>query len=181
MAALGAGGDGHPRALAVDHRHLDGAAERGRGHGDRRLAEEVRAVALEEGVRLDRDEDVEVARRAAAHARLALAGETDRRAVLDARGDLDRKGLVALDAALAVAGVAGVLDHLTLAAAARAGPLDGEETGLGAHAPAPAAGRAAYRAGARLRARSVAGLAADGGGNVDLGLLALEGLFQGDL
>ena len=85
LAGLGAFGDFHPRLAAVDGRHLDLAAECRRRHGDRHAAEQIGAVALEELVRLDREEDVEVAGRPAPHAGLALAGEPDARPVLDAR------------------------------------------------------------------------------------------------
>ena len=50
---------------AVEGGHLDVAPEGGLGHVDRHLAEEVRALALEEGVLLDPEHDVEVARGAA--------------------------------------------------------------------------------------------------------------------
>ena len=53
------------------------ATKRGLGHRDRNLAIEIRAVALEEFVRLDRNEDVEIARRTAAETGLALTGKTD--------------------------------------------------------------------------------------------------------
>ncbi len=59
-------------------------------------------------MRLDRQEDVEVARRAAAQACLALVGEADAGAVLDARGDVDAELAVLGDAAGAVAVGAGV-------------------------------------------------------------------------
>ena len=54
-------------------------------HRDRHPAMDVGAVALEQLVAAHRQEDVEIARRPAAHAGLALAGEADARAVLDAR------------------------------------------------------------------------------------------------
>ena len=57
---------------AIERRHIDLAAERGRRHRDRHLAEDVGAVALEELVRLDRQEDVEIAGRAAAQDRPRL-------------------------------------------------------------------------------------------------------------
>ena len=93
-------------------------------------------------MRLDREEDVEVARRAAAHARLALAGEADARAVLDAGGDVDRQRPLARHAARAGAVVARVVDRLAAALAGRAGALDGEEALLRAHAAMAAAGLA---------------------------------------
>src|SRR5688572_5086603 len=48
LAGLGAFRDLDARLAAVDGRHVDVAAERGRGHGDRHAAEDVGAVALEE-------------------------------------------------------------------------------------------------------------------------------------
>ena len=45
---------------------------------------QIGAIALEEGVRGDRQENVEIAGRTAAQPRLALAGEADAGAVLDA-------------------------------------------------------------------------------------------------
>ena len=69
---------------AVERRHLEGAAERGRGHRDRNLAVEIGAVALEKLVRLDRQEDVEIAGRPAAKPGLAFIGKPDAGTILDA-------------------------------------------------------------------------------------------------
>ena len=66
LAGLRAGGDGDAGARALDGRNLDGAAQRRRHHRDRHVAVDVGAVALEDLVRGDRDEDVEIAGRAAA-------------------------------------------------------------------------------------------------------------------
>ena len=127
LAALRARRNADAGALAVDRRHLDRAAERRRRHRQRHAAVDVGAVALEQPVRRHRHEDVEVAGRAAAHAGLALAGEPDAGAVLDAGRNRHLQRLLALHAAGAAAGPAGIADHLAAAAAARAGALDGEE------------------------------------------------------
>src|SRR6185436_21177671 len=120
-------------------------------------------------------------RRPAACAGLALAGQADARAVLDAgrNGDLER--LVAPHAALTRTGAAGLVDHLARAVAGVAGALDGEETLLGAQPAAAVAGRALGRLGAGLGARAVAGLAGDRARHPHRGLGAGMGLFQGDL
>jgi hypothetical protein len=55
-AGLCAVGDFHAGAAAVDGGDFELAAEGGRGKGDRDAAENVGAVALEEGVRLDAQE-----------------------------------------------------------------------------------------------------------------------------
>ena len=54
-------------------------------HAQRHAHEDVGAVALEDRVRPDGDMHIEIAGRRALPARLALAGEPDARAVLDAR------------------------------------------------------------------------------------------------
>ncbi|MNL11727.1 hypothetical protein D3C87_1325730 [compost metagenome] len=105
-------------------------------------------------------DDVEVARRAALGAHVALAGHAQARAGVDARRHLDRELLGLLVAARALAGGAGGLDDLALAAALGAGRHLGElaedgALGLGdlAGALAQAAGRdRAARLGPRARA-----------------------------
>ena len=82
-------------SLAVDGRHFEFAAERGRHHRHRHFAIEIGAVALEKAVRLQRQENVEIARRSAARACLAFARKPDARAVLDARRDIDRQRALA--------------------------------------------------------------------------------------
>ena len=97
-------------------------------------------------MRLDVRDDVEVARRPAARPGLALAGEPDLVAVVDARRDRHAQRPLALHAALALAGVAGRLDDAPRAAAATAG---GDVDHLAEHGRADLAhlaGAAALRA-----------------------------------
>ena len=75
--------------------------------------------AREELVRADLDDEVEIARRRAFGAGVALAGQADALAVARAGLDAELQRLAARDHAGAVAGGAGVL-HLAAAAAARA-------------------------------------------------------------
>src|SRR5690606_13490710 len=77
FAGLGAFGHLHAGTAAVERRHLELAAKRGRHHADGHAAIEIGAFALKDGVRLDREENVEVARRTAAHAGLAFRREPD--------------------------------------------------------------------------------------------------------
>ena len=143
---------------------------------------QVGAVALEELVRRDRQEDVEVARRAAADPGLALAGKPDAGAVLDPWRDVDRKRALARHAPGAGAGRARILDHLAAALADRAGALEREEAALGvADAAVAVAVLAGLRLGARLGAGAGAGLAGDRGRQPQLGGLAGERLLQRDL
>ena len=159
LAGLDAGRDLDLVLLAVEAGHLDAAAERGGGDADRAAGEQGRALALEDRMAGEVDEDVEVAVRAAAHARLALAGEADAGALVDSGGDADVERALALDPALAAAFVARIGDHLADAAAGRAGALDDEEALLGADLAAAVAHGAGAGAGARLGAGAAAGLA----------------------
>ena len=111
------------------------------------------AVALEDRVLAHLDEDVEIARRAAAQPGLALAGQPDAGAGLDARGDVDRQRRSFSTRPAPCADLAGVLDDLAGAAAGRAGPLDGEEALLRADLAHAGAGRAGLRLGRRPRRR----------------------------
>ena len=140
----------------------------------------LRAVALEQAVRRDAHEDVQIARRAAAGARIALAGEPDPGAVLDAGRDRDRQGLFPMHAAAAAAQIAGIADHPAGAGAGRAGALDREEALLRAHPAGAATARADARRRALGAAGGVAGLAAHRRRHADLRLLARERLLERD-
>ena len=164
LARLRAGRNLDRAALAVEAGHVDLAAERGGGDRDRRLRVERRAVALEQLVRAQVDEDVEVAGGAVAEARLALARHADPRALVDARRHLDLKRLAPLHAAGAEAGLARVGDDLADAAAGRAGAFDDEEALLHAHLAGAVAGAAG------LHLRTGLGEATD-----EYGLLGLTG------
>src|SRR5262249_35759556 len=118
---LCAGGDGDLRAFAVDGWDFQLAAEGCFEHRRVGAAVEIGAFAFEQLVRLHREEEVKVARRAAAGAGVAFAGEADARAVFNARGDFDRERALFLREAAAVAGLAGVLDGLPTAMAGGAG------------------------------------------------------------
>src|SRR5262252_5186854 len=142
---------------------------------------QVGAVAVEEAVPADRQEDVEIAGRPAARARLAFVGEPDAGAVLDALRDVDRQRAVALHPARASAGRARIIDHLAAPVAGRAGALEGEEALRLPDLAVAAAGRAGLRLGAALGAAAGADLAGDRGGNADLRGLALERLLEADL
>ena len=178
-AVLGAAG--HAQLLrAVQRRDLDvGAADR-LGDRDRHLDLEVVALALEDRRLGDVGDHEQVARRAAAQAGLALAGQPDPRAVLDARRDVDAVLLELAQPALAGAGRARLLDHGARAAAARARAGDREQAlALGLDAAA-LADRADDGRGAGPRARAAAGPAGRVGGDGDGHLRALDRLLEGE-
>src|SRR5262249_60932657 len=161
--------------------HIECAAERRRHHRDRHAAMQVGAVALEELVRRQRQEDVEIAVRPAAHAGLAFTGEPDAGAVLDARRHVDRERALARHAAGPGAVRARIVDHLAAALAGDAGALQGEEALGMPYLAGAAAGRAGLRLGAGLGARAGAGLAGHGGRDADLRGLAAERFLERDL
>src|SRR5208282_1601758 len=118
-------------------------------------------------MRLDREENIEIAGGSAAQARFALAGETNAGAVFDPRRHSDRKRAFARHPAGAAAFFARVVDRPASPAATRAGAFDGEESLLGANAPVPGAGLANRRFRARLGARAGASLAGHRGRQLD--------------
>src|SRR6187431_661554 len=180
LAVLGAFGQ-VDLGLTAERRHLDRAAERGVGDADRHRAVQVVAVALEDLVLLDPDLDVEVAVRATVRPRLAVTARADPHALVDAGRNLDLERLVLLDPPLAVAGDAGLGNDLAAAVAGGAGLLDAEEALAHLHRARAVAGGARDRAGARLGAAALAGLAGVPGGDPDLRLLASCRLLEADL
>src|SRR5215813_13615855 len=170
----------HATMVAVDRRHLDLAAERRQHHGDRHPAVQIGALALKEWMRAEREENVEIPGRSTAHARLALAREPDAGAILDARGDVDRKRALARHPPGARARRAGIIDDLAAALAGRTGPLEREETLGVTDASLAAAGRTSLGFGAGLGARAGTPLAGHRGRDAHLSGLAAIGFLQGD-
>src|SRR5262249_19367445 len=128
----------------------------------------------------EREENVEIAGRSTAHARLALAREPDAGAILDARGDIDRKRALARHPPGARAGRAGIMDALAAALAGRTSPLEREEPLGVTDAALTAAGRTSLGFGAGLGARAGAALAGHRGWDAHLGGLAAIGFLEGD-
>src|ERR1700687_3967163 len=125
--------------LAVERRHFDLGAERGRRKAYRHFDDYVVVLAHEEIVLLDVDHDIEAARRTAAPSGLALAAQLQARSIVDPRRDHYRERLGTPDASLALALGAGVGDDRAFAAALAAGGGDGKEALLGADLPGAAA------------------------------------------
>ena len=168
------------RLAAVERRDLDlGAAQR-LGHRQRHLDLDVVALAREDRRLLHVRDDVEVARRTAVAARLALAGEADPAALADAGRDVDAVALDRPRAALAAAGRARVLDDRAGAAAARARLGDREQALTLALDPAAVAARADDRRRARLRAGARARRAALERRHRDRDLRAVDRLLEAD-
>ena len=141
---------------------------------------QIGAVALEELMGSEGQENVEVARRPATDSGLALAGQADAGAILDAGRNVDRQRAFAADAARTVAGGTGILDHLAAPLTAGAGALQREEALGLTNPPRSATHRAVLRLGPGLGAGARAGLTGDRNRNFDLSRPALEGLLQRD-
>src|SRR5450759_2298366 len=154
------------------------SAERGFRDGEGQLERHVGAFSREVRVLLDVGDHVQVARGPSGCARLALALESDLAAVSHSRGDLYRQGLHTHDAALALARLAWVFDHLARAAAAVARPRHAEQT-LALRDRAGSVAHGAYgRTGAGLGAAAVARRAGLDTLDVDLGGDAAERLVE---
>ena len=78
------------RFVSVERRHVDVAAERESREVQRNLARQVVALAPEERVRRNFDEDVKVARGPILRSAFALAADAQPLAIGDACGNLDR-------------------------------------------------------------------------------------------
>lgn len=163
---------------AAEGWYFEVAAKGGGDEADGHGAVQVVAFAGEDGVFAYADFDVEVARRRAAFARFAFAGEADAVAAIDACRDVDVQGFLLFDAAVTVAVGAGVFDDLAFAAALRAGLGDGEEALLHSDlAGAAAAGAVAFD-GFFGRAGAATVFAADVGRDADAFFAAVDGFFE---
>src|SRR5690606_4277545 len=89
---------------------LDLAAERSLGEADRYAGGERRAFALEDRMRSDVYEDVEIARRGALRSCFTLARQANPRAGIDARRDSDVESLRRIDPAFAATAAARIGD-----------------------------------------------------------------------
>src|SRR5690606_32629438 len=176
LAGLGLGRD-PDLDLAAQGGHRDHVAQRGLGDADRHLAVQVVAVAGEDRMLAHAHFDVEVARRGAGRAGLALAGQADAVAAVHAGGDLDREDPLVLHAPGAMALAARVAHHLAPPTAIGAGLLHGEDAGLETDLAVAVAGAAGLDL-AVLRAAALAGLALGQGRDLDALLDAGDRLLQ---
>ena len=168
----------------AQRRHVDLRAQRRLGEGYGQIDVHVVLAALEQLVRAHADDDLQVARGAAALAQTALTADGQHLAVVDARGNLDRAALADAHLAEALEYGTGLVDDLARAAAERptVDGLDASEGRAGDHAllTAAAAGGAGVHAGAGLRAGAVALGALLIADEVDLLLAAQRGLLEGE-
>lgn len=181
VAGLSALRDGDFDAPAIDRRHFDMAAQAGGREFERYGAIDVRAIALEDAVRFDGEENIEITRRPATETGFAFAGEADAGAFLDASGDGDIECFFAPRAAGAGAGFARAFDGFAGALAGAAGAFDGEEALLCTYGAAAVTGGAGFGRGAFFGARAVAGIAARRGGDFDGFIFTAECVLKFDI
>src|SRR5690606_9333145 len=143
--------------------------------------EDVGAIPLEELMRLDRKENVKVARRAAAQTRFALAGEANACAVLDTRRDVHRQGAFPHNPAGTRTLGARIVDDFTTPLTVRAGALDREETLRRPNPPVASTGRAGRRFSAGPRSGAGAFRAGHARRHTDFRRLARIGILKRDL
>src|SRR5262249_59279990 len=110
--------------------------------------------------------------------RLAFARQPHPVVLVDAGGNLDRQGLVPLDAPRAAAGRTRLRNDLARAVALRAGLLQREETLRHAHLTVPVAGGTGLRVRPGLGPRAVTGLAGLHRRDADLRLGAARGFLD---
>ena len=156
-------------------------AKCGGDDADRHRAMQIVAVTFENVVLFEPDFNVEVTGRAAVGAGLAVACAANAHAAVNAGRDLDLKGLLLLDLALAVACGAGLWNDLARAAAGGAGLLHTEKALAHLHRPRPAAGAAGFGLGTGLGTAAVAHIAVVPTGNANLGVFSFGSFLQGDL
>src|SRR5260221_9999482 len=132
-------------------------------------------------MRLDGDENVEIAGRPTIDAGLAFARQADACSFFDAGRNVDAERSLLLHMAAAFAALAGVPDNAPIAFAARTGAFDREETLLRAHFADARTGGTLLRLVTGFRAAAATRLAGDGGRHLDLNVAALEGFLKRDL
>src|SRR6266545_2967548 len=168
-------------ALAVENGHVHLVTEAHLRIGEGEGADQIGAVALEDLVGANLDEDVEIAGGSAVESAFAFAGEAQLIPVRDPRGNGDGQHPRARHASFPAAGAARMAVDATRAAAGRTRTGDGEETLGETHLPLAAAGPAGLRRRPLLLARAATGLAALVARNLELGLQAPGRLFERDL
>src|SRR5581483_269891 len=151
---------------AIERKKINLCSERGLRDVNRNGAQQVIALALEDGMFLDLDDDVQVSRRTAVEARLSFVGQFEMSARIDARGNGDFELAFRSNVAFAAALRAGPAHDLTTAAALRASAANLQEALLVDHFAATVAhgaghqsvhllGTAAMAAGAEVHARDL--------------------------
>src|SRR5690606_1031922 len=133
---------------------------------------EIRPVALKEFMRPGGEENIEVSRRAAAHAGFALSRQANPCPVFNTGGNVDRQRALFGAPPLSVTFHAWIRNGLPASAALRASALDREETLRRAHPPRAGTHGACHRSGAGPGAASGTFIALGCRGDQDLGSLA---------
>ena len=95
--------DGQARKAPLDGRNLDRPAKGGGGHRHRYPAHDVSTIPVKNRMRIDRDENIEIARRPTAQSGFTLARQPDSRSRIDTGRNRHRQDLVLHHPAFAAA------------------------------------------------------------------------------
>ena len=170
--------------LSIDRWHFYLVAEGGLRKADRQFVEDIVALAFEKLVRLDGEDDVQVARRATTRTDFTFTGHTHIDAIIDAGGDIDHYAAVVAHAALTTTFLTGSGDDTSLATTAFAHrDVDKlTENGLlyAAYLASSLAGRTARSRCSRLRAIATTGVTGFPTGELDLFLATKDSLLKGN-
>ena len=183
IARLGAGGDRHFRTSAINARHFHMAPHGGLRHAQRHPHQNIRAIALENRMRPDRDINIEITRGRAALPGFPFARQANTRAIINPSRDRDIQAAFALHAPRSAANLARIFDAAPGAAASWAGALHQEKPLLRPDLAIALAGAAGLHTGCRttFRANTLTGFAGNAGGEADSLLSAGESFFQRNL
>src|ERR1017187_888401 len=165
----------------IERGHLDFRAQRRLRQVDGNGAMQILPLALEEGVLLDLEEDVEIARRSPVRAGLAFRRQPYAGIVIDSRRNRNLEFALDLPEAVAAALAARVANDLARPAAGAASAPDGEETLLIQNLTAAVACGALRWSAAGLRSRAAAPVAAIHARHLDVGVHPEHRLFKRQL
>src|SRR5690606_18384595 len=162
----------------VQGRHFELATQRSIGKGNGHLAIEVLAVALEDLVLAHRHLNIQIAGRTAIDPLLPFACQADPVSGIHARRNLHGQGLLILDIASAMTGLAGITDDLARAATTRTGLLDGEKSLLHADLARTMAGSTGFWPATTFRTAALTGTAFHMRRHTNFDVRAAHRIFQ---
>ena len=166
--------------LAIQTGDADFRSEGELGEGNRDIAGEIVFLPFKDGVRLDGQNNIEVARRAASRPRLPLTYGAETRTSVDSRGNLEFDSGILLNPSFSVTGLARVLNRLSRATALWTGLGDGKKSATDGDLALPTAGRACGCFGASCSTRPVAGGTWNGTPDGDFFFAAMDGFHELD-
>ena len=167
--------------VALERGHFNTAAEDGRHEIDGKVTGNILPFSAEVGMGFDRHGDIEVALRAALHTMLPFIGEPQAHAGFDTAWNIDRQHAFLADALTSTADLARFGDDLSDAFALTARAADAEESLLETQLSLSFTGRTHLDGGRGFCAGAFTVRTGFPARNFELGFLAEDRLFEGDL